>query len=251
MPYKRKFSKYSGSGKGFVRLVRKKITSNARSNYGLSKRYKRFRGGKLTNTVKNVVMRLKEVKSKDWQYNETTLDHNTFTYALQINTGNSTIMPAQGNTSNTRDGNEIIISGIKVRCMLKFFADRLNGKVMLAVIKTPKGQSTSTYEQIFDNVTGNVMLDPFDKDKVQCLYKRIIGPQNNPMTPAAAKEVTMFHQFYVPLKTRVRFTADAAYTNDMPFDLHLVAMAYDTAGSIATDDVATITSFFRTFWRDV
>lgn len=215
------------------------------------RRYKRSAKGAIAKVVKNVLMRDKELKSKDWQYNETTLDHNTFTYALQINTGTSTIMPAQGNTGNSRDGNEIRISGIKVRCMLKFFSDRLNGKVMLAVVKVPKGQSTATYEQIFDNVTGNVMLDPFDKDKVTVLYKTTIQSFMNPGTQAAAKEVTRFHQFYVPINRVVKFTADAAYTHDMPYDLHLVAMAYDTAGSIATDDVATITSFFRTYWRDM
>lgn len=215
------------------------------------RRYKRAGKGAIARLVKSVVMRDKELKSKDWSYNETTLDHNTFTYALQINTGNSTIMPAQGNTSITRDGNEIRISGIKVRCMLKFFSDRLNGKVLLAVVKVPKGQSTASYEQIFDNVTGNVMLDPFDKDKVTVLYKTTVQPFMNPGTQAAAKEVTRFHQFYIPINRVVKFTADAAYTHDMPYDLHLVAMAYDTAGSIATDDVATITSFFRTYWRDM
>lgn len=221
------------------------------------RRFKRrkFGGSKLVRTIKRVNFSMKELKWKDWQFAETTVYHNNTTtgyYTLNVNSGTSTIMPAQGDTSHTRDGNEVYLSGITMRLLFKFFSDRLNGKAIVHVISVPKGQSVSPYENVWDNITGNVMLDPYDKDRVKVLARKVIYPGvMNPGVPTTGKEVTRSCKLYIPLKQKIRFTGDADYTYDQTRDIFLIINAFDSQGSLTTDSVCTVQAYFRTAWRDM
>lgn len=210
---------------------------------------------RLYNAIKRVNFSMKELKWKDWQQSETTVYHNNTTtgyYSLNLNSGNSTVMPAQGDTTHTRDGNEIYMSGITMRLMVKFFSDRLNGKAIIHVISVPKGQSITPYENVFDNIANNVMLDPYDKDRVKVLARKVIYPGiMNPGVPTTGKEVTRLCKMFIPIKQRVRFTGDTDYTHTMTRDIHLIINAFDSQGSLTTDSVCTVQGFFRTMWRDI
>lgn len=243
---------------------RKRFTScrkiSRRKGFAKSNRYKRTGrkprvGKKLYRAIKRVNFSMKELKYKDWQFSETTIYHNNTTtgfYTLQINNGNSTIMPAQGDTTHTRDGNEVYMSGCTVRLLVKFFSDRLNGKCQVHLISVPKGQSVSPYENVWDNIANNVMLDPYDKDRVRVHARKVVYPGiMNPGVPTTGKEVTRVCKLYVPYRQKVRFTGDADYTHNMARDYFLLINAFDSQGSLTTDSVCTVQAYFRTLWRDL
>jgi len=210
--------------------------------------------GKLAKAIAKVNMQMKELKWKDWSYANTNLYHNKYAsgYQLQLLTAGSTIWPAQGSGTHTREGNEIFVTGITIRAQVNFVSDRLNSKVHLYVVKIPRGQAISAYEDMFDNITGNVNLDPIDQDKVKVLAKRTVWPGVlNPGVPTTGKDVTRYARIYIPINHKVRFIGDADYSHSIPYDLVLAAIAYDAQGSVITDICGSIACFFRTQWRDL
>ena len=72
-------------------------------------------------------------------------------------------MPAQGSGDSARTGNDIYGIGWTVRMQLRLPTDRLNGKVRMVILQVPKGYDPgATYTNVFDNVTGHVLLDPIN-----------------------------------------------------------------------------------------
>lgn len=221
----------------------------------LRKSYKKSYTPKSTlyKAIKNVSMSMKELKWKDYGAGEVTIKHNVYTnYTVQINAATANFQPNEGDSTHTRDGNEIFLVGQTVRIMCKFFNDRLNGKALIQVIRVPRGQSVATYEDVFDNITSNCIMDPYDKDKVKVIYRKVVYPGvMNPGIPTTGKEVTRFLKFYIPYKQKIRYTGDSDYTHNMAYDYHLQVLGYDSAGSLATDSVCTVMTYIRTSWRDI
>lgn len=237
----------------------KKISYKKRKFAGPSKLKKSYKKkftpkSSLYKAIKSVNMRMKELKWKDYgSSSEVDIKHNVYVnYTLLLNQSTGSFFPAQGDTSHTRDGNEIYLVGQTVRIMLKFFQDRLNGKALVHVIRVPKGQSVGAYEDVYDSITQNKLLDPYDKDKVKVVYRKVIYPGvMNPGVATTGKEVTRFCKFFIPYKQKLRFTGDADYTHNMAFDYHLQILAYDSAGTLTTDSVCTAMTYIRTQWRDI
>jgi len=257
MPLKRK----TYGGRSYGARVASGLTKSVRLvGPKLAKRYKKVYKPKtaLTRAIKRTVFNMKELKYKDLKLDDFAMKHNAYSvaYKLKLFTGvipgtSQNWMPEQGDTSHTRDGNEIYLSGIQVRLQLRFFPDRLNGKCLIHVVKVPKGQSIFAYEDVYDNITGNIMLDPMDKDKVKCIYKKTVYPGvMNPGVPTTGKDVCRYLNFFVPYKGTLRFQGDTETTHNMAHDYHLIIQAYDSANSLVSDDVASVQSYFRVMWRD-
>lgn len=203
--------------------------------------------------MSKMIIAKKEMKHSDYNVGKVELYHNLGTsYMLQLTPSASVVFPSQGDTDNSRDGNEIYLSYQTIRVLFGCKLDRLNTKYRVSVIRVRKGGSVASYEDVFDNITGNVLIDPFDTDKVKVLYSKILQPTGiSPTQFDANKEKTTYIKFNIQYKTNVSFIDDTSLAHNLPYDNWLVIQAYDTYGSLVTDNVAWCQTYVRTNFKDV
>lgn len=208
-------------------------------------------------SVKNLVSKMiigkKEMKHNDYNVGKVELYHNVATsYMLQLTPNASVVFPQQGDTDNSRNGNQIYLSYQTIRILFGCKLDRLNTKYRVSVIRVRKGGTVASYEDVFDNITGNVLIDPFDTDKVKVLYSKIVQPSGiSPIQFDANKEKTAYLKLNIQYKKNVSFLDDTSVHHNLPYDNWLVIQAYDTYGSLITDNIAWCQTFVRTNFKEV
>ena len=73
-------------------------------------------------------------------------------------------MPAQGDGSNGRNGDSIVSKRYKIRMLIANKGDRPNVTYRLVVFAARAGTS-NTYGNVFENISGNVLLDSVNSDR--------------------------------------------------------------------------------------
>lgn len=212
--------------------------------------------GSLTKAVKRIARNMNEPKNVDGYYTKTDIKHNLSTGSFQLNTvataGTFCVLPAQGDTQNTRDGNKIYLKGISVRLLLGWQNDRLNTTFRVIIQRRNKGLACSTYEDLFDNITGNCLLDPFDRDKGTVMSQKFIKVGAiNPGVPTTGKEYTKAVRLYIPINKVVTFTGNADLTNNLASDYWISIYGYDAYGTLTTDTVGYVQYFARSHFKDM
>lgn len=198
--------------------------------------------------VKQTVMRMKETHFVDYNHGHAELFHNTYWNGWNLNgTGK---VPGQGDGDSQRTGNDIYARGIQVKLMLGCKADRHNTTFRVIVYKCTKGYSITSYGQIFDNQTGNVLLDAVDKDRVKILYDKKHHQKVDVNTYNGNKEITFFRKIWLPHKALYKFYDDATNENNYPYDINILVMAYDAYGTLVTDNIAYIQGWSRFYFKD-
>lgn len=195
-------------------------------------------------------MKVAETKTVDTASSENQLYHNWWTGSAFESLTSIPNLPAQGTGENQRVGNEIYVSGVKLYLQILIKNDRLNSKVRVVIFKHNPNFGKSVYTDWFDNVM-NVMVDPADRGRAKVVYDRIHGLKNvNPTN--STDEVTMFRQIWLPIKEKYKFRDDGAQSLSYDKNTYtIVAMAYDTAGSLTTDNVASIKWYSRLYFKDI
>lgn len=186
--------------------------------------------------------------SKFELYHNAWINSGSYTHTI---TGNA-FMPLQGDGQDDRDGNTIFLDYINLKFNLWAKADRLNTQFRLVIIKTNTSTSLATYSNIFDNQTGNLMLDGLKKGNsvLQIVYDKIWKPKG--IVPVAnTDEYNMFGQINVPIKKKVYFYGDSSQVLVSPYSYHFIIMAYDAYGSLQSDNVGACQVYQRTFFREV
>jgi hypothetical protein len=137
----------------------------------------------LVRTIKRVTMKTAESKSRSSTYDKAELYHNAFGSLISgvigyqgiVAPSKSLAMPPQGVKDNERVGDQINITGFKVKIMFGQKADRPNVTVRLLVLKIPKGSSI-TYNNWFTTQTSNIFLDDPNTDFVKVLDSSYLRP---------------------------------------------------------------------------
>lgn len=163
------------------------------------------------------------------------------------------IWPTQGDTEESRDGNDIYVKGITLRMQFNIPADRLNAKFRVAVIRSPKGSNPiSSVAGMFDNITGNFMIDPWDKDRIQVVKQIFVAPGKslNPGTATGGKEITHYRKIWIPFNKVVKFFDNNDTNNSLLHDYHLVIYGYDTWGTLPGDIVGYCQIWQRLTFKD-
>lgn len=208
---------------------------------------------KFQNAVRRAVNTVKETCFLDFSYGKNELFHNTYTTGTclyQLN--DATKMPTQGDGDSNRTGNVIQPLSMTLRVMALFKGDRLNAKIRFMVLSFPKGIVPGNTGAFMDAVTGNLHMDPLDRGRVRVHIDKKIGYRNiNPGVATTAKEVTIFRNFRIKMKGRITFFDDGAQENNQVRDYYAIAIAYDTFGSLVTDNVGAIQLWRRFSWKDI
>ena len=101
------------------------------------------------------MMKVCESKSKGTNHQKAELYHNQPANIMHLNDQTISV-PSQGTGDNQRVGDQINISGYKLRMLIGQKADRPNVTFKWWVTASPRG-STYSYSAFFRNVTGNAL----------------------------------------------------------------------------------------------
>jgi len=201
----------------------------------------------LKKMVKSVVMKTVETKRVITAFNKVEMYHNVFSLS-QCLTLNGT-MPSQSVGEKGRVGDRIntVAFNIKMLCGQK--GDRPNVTFRWACIEVPKG-GTLTYANVFNNVTGNVLLDDFNKDYVKVLKQGIWRPNEAALAATGNDEYTFVKKISIPYRRMVKFgPADAATTHNMN-DIYFTILCFDAYGSLITDNIAYYQAAVEMIYKD-
>ena len=161
-----------------------------------------------------------------------------------------TQLPPQGDGDSNRTGNDILAQGIQLKGMFGCKQDRHNCTFRVLAYKCTKGMSIGSYSSVFDNQTGNVMLDGVDKDRVKVIFDKKV--HYKPINPSPdGKEITIFRKFLIPQKTAYKFYDDGVQDNSYQYDIHTVCfLAYDAYGTLITDNIGYVQCWSRFYFKE-
>lgn len=204
--------------------------------------------------AKKVLMGKTEQKHFDFNWGKGEINHNAYVLnSIKLNLTDSSVLPQQGDTDNSRDGNKIYISGVSVPMMLYTKAENPNTKFRVIAFKYNQGYNPfGTYEALFDNISGNVMLDKVNPDTVKIIFDKIVA-NGKYVSNTNTDEITLFKKYWIPIKKTFTFRADNSQNYNAPaYHYGLVVVAYDTYGTLTgTTNVAACQVWSRTYFKDL
>jgi len=245
MVFKRKFAKKRFPSKR--KFASKKATPRKRT--------------KLVALIKKTVLKTSESKNLAYDHGKVELYHNAgsplsgriLPAPFEIDAPYA--MPVQGLGDTQRIGDSIYVSGMKVRMLIGQKKDRPNVTFRIMCIKVTNQDYPATVAQLFDNISGNILLDTINNDRVKCVYHRTLKPSQSTMFVAGAsaadapKEYTFTHSFYVPAKRKIDFTTNGG-TSFAKSRYYVLVFAYDAYGTVITDNIGYVQCYSNLFYRD-
>lgn len=234
MPYKRKSSYRKRRAPYRKRKTYRKAPMNRKS---------------LVKMVKKITLKEAEPKQKYTAIAKTNVLHNVFNYRILLN--QSTNMPSQGTKDTERVGDQINMTGFKIKMLCGQQADRPNVTWLFYVLALPKGSAgTYNYSAWFEAATNNVLLDSPNKDFVRVLHRSIDRPNEAGLVSSGGREYTWSKSIWVPHKKVVKFgPADAAVTHNDD-DIVLLVASYDAYGTLETDIISYVQALVTVYYRD-
>lgn len=235
---------------------RRRTTPYTRKRY----RYGVKGRGSIAKLVKRTIFRMAEPKYKLFSHGKTELYHNggTGSFSSWLLNG-SNQMPSQGTGDDQRNGDRINMSGfqLKMLCGHKFDRPNITWRILVvSIAKNSAQNSLFTYNTVFENVSGNAMLDSVNTDNVTILYQKFWKPQRSTLfadasgnTDAATKEYTFTKKIWIPRKMEYKFVGNGSTTHQ-DRDIYFIAIPYDAYGSLNTDNIAYLQLWQKTAYRD-
>lgn len=231
---------------GFKRRAGNSFASSKRRKAPYQKRGAMQGKGKFARAVKKVILRTAETKAKNTDYGKTELYHNV-TQSSVLNIGAA--WPVQGTADNQRLGDEINMTGIKLRFLFGQKGDRPNVNWRLVIGAVPQNY-TYVYGSFFKNVTGNSLLDEVNKDRVQVLHQKWFKPMDIiTYGQAGGDEYTFTRQVFISRKKLIKFGTDAG-TDHNDKTIMMVLVPYDAYGSLLSDNIAYVQTWQSLYYKD-
>lgn len=246
-------SRYRSSKVGAARAI--KVSSGVGRNGwkrrvgGYGRRMTRFQ-----RAVRSVIFRTTEKKYKlatiqgpvdsNLNYNGTPWYHNAL-YVINlwnVNAGASglRLFPSQGSSDGERIGDEIYVSGIKVRLILNLPADRRTTSVKVWYVPHDVKQGDPTIAgSFFHTGVGNTQIDQVQTDR--WLGTKLLGTfrNNDPDNTTAGAHGQIFMDLWIPIKRKVTFNNDGVqvFASGLKDVGNLLFAPYDKIGTLTSDIV--------------
>lgn len=207
---------------------------------------------KLRRTIGKVLEQKMETKFKNGLVNKTELYHQTYSFL-----GNpfAICYPTQGAGDTQRIGDSIQQRGLQVKMLFGQKFDRPNVTFRIFLFASQQKTGFPTIAQLMDTTTGNVLLDQPNTDYCKCIYQRTIKKQSPNLYAltgtVVSDEITWVHKFYIKRPKKIVFSSDngtEAGFSDLRYDL--IIAAYDAYGTLATDNIGYVQTFFRYYYKD-
>lgn len=210
---------------------------------------------RLVRLIRKTVLKTTELKEKFTHHGKTEIYHNGFYSGTPTNTGlvirlnEANSMCSQGAGDTQRVGDEIYITGFKIKMLIGQKADRPNVNWRWIACSVPKG-SGIVYADWFVNTSGNILLDDPNRDFLKVHAQGFWRPNEAGLTGGLADEYTFAKRIYIPYKKLVKFGPAAAAVTHNDSDLYFVLMGYDAFGSLLTDNIGYVQASQTMYYRD-
>lgn len=233
------------------------------------RKYTRGKRG-FAKAVKNVILRTAEKKFRsvdnacnsayDFVAKGYPLNHNSVVYSHLVdnvdpNTVNQPI-PLQGVDDGSRNGDEIYAKGFVIRGSIDFPFDRTNTIVKMYMVEWNSTSGSLVDHNLQHQVTGNVMLDPFQNERWKIKHIGTFRPRLGNYTPYSrnttaatpglllegGKAQSILFKKSIPFKRKLHFKSDDSViiTRGMKERFSIFFTTYDTQGTLTTDTCAYI-----------
>lgn len=163
----------------------------------------------LVSMIKNVTLKQSETKylTKTVQVSNEQSNDIAIVRLWGSGTAADNVMPLQGNTDGTRNGDSIVATGYKVRYHMQY-NDRFNIRIHFYYIPWSQGQGNPTVQsQLQHNVTGFLELDPIQTKRWPGL--RYLGCKYVRATDNNQSDKVIAGKLWIPLKKTIKFTGDS------------------------------------------
>lgn len=191
--------------------------------------------------MKAVQLKTSETKYKSSNVHLTNLYHDNLREGIQLGSGQP-IHPSQGTGDGSRIGDQIYVSGFRLRGEAEVAYDRKNTTFkcwLLEYDETTSGSAT-VYTNLFHNVSGNGLTDSIQSKRykvIKCWTMRYKGLSTDAHdTPVTG---TILFNKWIPLKRNIHYQSDSstAITKGIKQNLTLVVLPYDTYSTSAVSDI--------------
>lgn len=166
------------------------------------------------------------------------VNHNRVS-ALGVWYPGSATFPLQGNSDGERRGDEIYVTGIKVRLVMQVPYDRRNSKFRFYFIEWNSIQGDpSNKANLFHTAINNVMVDAIQTDRYRV---KKLGSARLYSTDQSTtgQDKTIIKTFWLPIKRKITFINDG--TRDVAQGLKeygtMLITGYDSITSLETDTI--------------
>ncbi len=134
--------------------------------------------GRTIKMVKQVVMKVAETKRQSIAWNKVEVFHNVCSFSQLLWFNDPNAMPSNGVLQAQRVRDRINCIGYEIRLLIGQKGDRPNVNFRYCCFSLPKGTVllANSYNQIFENVTNNVLLDDLNKDTTKLLKQGWLRP---------------------------------------------------------------------------
>lgn len=190
-------------------------------------------------------MKTAEPKHKNYNHGLSTFQHDVVKHWVL---NNDAQMPTEGTGDDQRNGDQIYSGGYCLRAMINQFNDRPNVTYKYWVMRTPR-DVTYSYSEFFDNVTGNVLLDPPNKDYVKVLTSGTIKPGAS-VQYLYDRRFTFPFKLWIPHKKLVKFGPADGAIKAVEDKLWFLMVAYDAQDTAALSNVAEIAMTTTLYYKD-
>lgn len=233
---------------GWKRNVRRRLS------FRRARRSRRLRGGgRLGKRIRKTIFKMKEPKYVDGDAMHYELGHNSWGSAFNGFSQDllADVLPSQGDGKSNRDGDMIYVKGITIKLLMYTYGSNQNTKFRLVCFKHSKDLST-TYSNVFDVITSNVMLDNLDRENVVRVKDIKFHNQSGVNPPNDGDQISFTRTVYIPINKYIRFDAASATTYKKPFNNWTWAlMAYDTYSTAASVKIGGFQAWKRLHFRDL
>lgn len=246
MPVKRRRSSSGGS------YAKRRKMPYRRPGYSLKSRFMRMKSRGFARKIKNTMLKMSETKYKSTNLHIASLNHDTLNIVCNMSPSQP-LYPTQGSGDGNRIGDEIYITGFKIRGDVELPYDRKNVTLKFWVVEYDHSRSgaPTTYNNFFHNISGNALTDSVQSKRYKILdswtqrYRGI-----NSTAEATATTGTIIVNKWIPFRRKVTFQQDSATTviKGMQDSLIVLMAPYDTYSSTALDVVVANSAFACTLY---
>lgn len=247
--------------------------------YRKSRRGKYGRKGRQTfqSRVKRVLMKTAETKKYQFADENVQLFHNAGAAAAAATP--SLAQPFniwaginKGTNSYNRVGDRIIPRGMKLSIWLANKDDRPNIMYRIIIAKVPKAingvatqqNNVDPFDQIQLGNTGNRMLLNLDRDRgIKALHDKVytinsgynasnVGTNLAPSPNNIRREAHLYKKFWIKSKRSKPIVYDSTGSNQIVNNPLMVwVIAYDSYGTLLTDNIASLSYYGIIYFKDV
>lgn len=150
------------------------------------------------------------------------------------------LFPVQGVTDGDRVGDEIYVTGIKVKLILNLPSDRRTTNVKVWYVPHDSKQGDpNIFASFFNSIIGNSQIDQVNTDRWPGLKYLGLFRNNDPDNTTTNAHGQIYMDLWIPIKRKVTFNADIVQviSSGMKEVGTLLFAPYDKIGTLGTDIV--------------